>query len=64
MVVPATRMRSVVLLMGVLLFVVLYLAIRLMRPEQLVNPEVFDSVLVYLSALQAPAAPLSAEHLG
>jgi ABC-2 type transport system permease protein len=57
MLVPATRMRSVVLLVGVLLFVVLYLAIRLVRPEQLVNPEVFDSVLVYISALQAPAAP-------
>ena len=42
---------------AVLLFVVLYLAIRLVRPEQLVNPEVFDSVLVYISALQAPAAP-------
>jgi ABC-2 type transport system permease protein len=57
MIVPATRLRSVVILMGVLLFVGLYLAIRLMRPEQLVNPEVFDSVLVYISALQAPAAP-------
>ena len=57
MVVPATRMRSVVLLMGVLLFVVLYLAVRLSRPEQLVNPEVFDSVLLYLTELQAPAAP-------
>ena len=57
MVVPATRMRSVVLLVGVLLFVVLYLAVRLSRPEQLVNPEVFDSVLLYLTELQAPAAP-------
>jgi ABC-2 type transport system permease protein len=57
MVVPATRMRSVVILMGVLLFVMLYLAIRLMRPEQLVDPEVFDSLLVYISSLQAPAAP-------
>ncbi len=57
LILPARRMRSVVLLMGVLLFVVLYLAIRLMRPEQLVDPEVFDSVLVYLSSLEAPAAP-------
>jgi len=57
MLVPATRMRSVVILLGVLLFVMLYLAIRLVRPEQLVNPEVFDSVLVYISSLQAPAAP-------
>jgi len=56
LIMPATRMRSVVILMGVLLFVVLYLAIRLMRPEQLVDPEVFDSVLVYISSLQAPAS--------
>lgn len=57
MVVPAARMRSVVLLIGVLLFVILYLAVRLSRPEQLVDPEVFDSVLLYLTELQAPAAP-------
>ncbi len=57
MLVPANRFRSIVVLLGVLLFVALYLAIRLMRPEQLVNPEVFDSVMVYISALQAPAAP-------
>jgi ABC-2 type transport system permease protein len=57
MLVPATRMRSIVILLGVLLFVVLYIAIRVLKPEQLVNPEVFDSVLVYISALQAPAAP-------
>jgi ABC-2 type transport system permease protein len=57
MIVPASRMRSVVILMGVLLFVMLYLAIRLVRPEQLVDPEVFDSLLVYISSLEAPAAP-------
>jgi ABC-2 type transport system permease protein len=57
MLVPASRMRSIVILLGVLLFVVLYVAIRLVRPEQLVNPEVFDSLLVYISSLQAPAAP-------
>ncbi len=57
MLVPANRFRSIVVLLGVLLFVALYIAIRLMRPEQLVNPEVFDSLMVYISALQAPAAP-------
>jgi ABC-2 type transport system permease protein len=45
MIVPATRMRSIVILLGILLFAALYLAIRLMRPEQLVDPAVFDSVL-------------------
>ncbi len=56
--VPAGRMRSIVIILGVLLFVALYLAIRLARPEQLVNPEVFESVLAYVTSLQAPVSPL------
>jgi ABC-2 type transport system permease protein len=56
-VVPAGRMRNVVILLGVLLFVAVYLAIRLARPEQLVNPEAFDSLLVYVSSLKAPSSP-------
>jgi ABC-2 type transport system permease protein len=57
MLVPASRFRGIVVLIGVVLFVALYIAIRLMRPEQLVNPEVFDSVMAYVATLQAPAAP-------
>ncbi|MCU0539818.1 MAG: hypothetical protein MUF46_08025 [Desulfobacterales bacterium] len=56
--VPAGRMRSIVIVLGVLLFVALYLAVRLARPEQLVNPEVFESVLAYVGSLQAPVSPL------
>ena len=58
MLVPAGRMRSIVVILGVLLFVTLYLAIRLSRPEQLVNPEVFDTVMAYVASLQAPVSPL------
>jgi ABC-2 type transport system permease protein len=58
LIVPASRMKSVVVLLGVLFFVLLYLAIRLMRPEQLVDPEIFDSVLVYVTSLQTPSSPL------
>jgi ABC-2 type transport system permease protein len=58
MLVPAGRMRSIVIILGVLLFVTLYLAIRLSRPEQLVNPEVFDTVMAYMASLQAPVSPL------
>lgn len=57
MLVPASRLRNLVVLLGVALFVGLYIAVRLMRPEQLVNPEVFDSVMAYIATLQAPAAP-------
>jgi ABC-2 type transport system permease protein len=36
---------------------VLYLSIRLLKPESLVDPEVFDSVLYYITSLQTPASP-------
>ncbi|MEJ2101724.1 MAG: hypothetical protein P8X68_17400 [Desulfobacterales bacterium] len=38
-------------------FVVIYLAIRLSKPESLVDPEVFDSVMVYIASLQTPSSP-------
>jgi ABC-2 type transport system permease protein len=38
--------------------VVIYLAIRLSRPELLVDPEVFDTVMVYISSLQTPQLPV------
>jgi ABC-2 type transport system permease protein len=55
--IPATRMKSIFIFMGILFFVVIYLAIRLLRPEQLVDPEVFDTVLVYITSLQTPSSP-------
>jgi len=56
--VPANRMRNLFIFLGVLFFVVLYLAVRLLKPEQLVDPETFASVMTYLAALQTPASPL------
>jgi len=56
-VIPANRMKSVFIFLGILLFVVLYLAIRLVRPEQLVDPEIFETVLFYMSALKTPSSP-------
>ncbi|MGD2100162.1 MAG: hypothetical protein PVG35_21520 [Desulfobacterales bacterium] len=55
--IPATRMKSVFIFMGILFFVVIYLAIRLSQPELLVDPEVFDTVMVYISSLQTPSSP-------
>jgi len=43
--------------MGILFFVVIYLAIRLSKPELLVDPEVFDTVMVYITSLQTPSSP-------
>lgn len=54
MVVPASRMKNIFIVVGILFFVVMYLAVRLIKPELLVDPEVFDSVLTYISSLQTP----------
>jgi ABC-2 type transport system permease protein len=56
--IPANRMRNLFIFLGILLFVVLYLAVRLLKPEQLVDPETFTTVMTYLAALQTPASPL------
>jgi ABC-2 type transport system permease protein len=58
MVVPANRMKNIFVFMGILFFVILYLAVRLLKPELMVDPEVFDTVLVYVTALQTPSSPL------
>ena len=46
---PAVRIRTILIL--VLLFV---FVLRLTRPEQLVNPDSFASVVLYLNSLQTP----------
>jgi ABC-2 type transport system permease protein len=56
-IVPASRMKSIFIFLSILFFVVLYLAIRLLKPETLVDPDVFDTVLVYVTTLQAPSSP-------
>jgi len=55
--IPASRMKSVFILAGILFFVAIYLVIRLSQPELLVDPEVFDTVLVYITSLQTPSSP-------
>ncbi len=55
---PAARLRSAVFAAGVTLFVALYVAVRLLRPEQLVDPEAFETLFAYVEALRAPALPI------
>jgi ABC-2 type transport system permease protein len=57
-VIPATRLKSIFIFLGILFFVVVYLAIRLSRPELMVDPEVFDDVMVYITSLQTPSSPV------
>jgi ABC-2 type transport system permease protein len=56
-VIPANRMKNIFILLGLAAFVAVYLAIRLSKPEQLVDPEIFESVLTYMAALQTPSSP-------
>ncbi|MDR3153122.1 MAG: hypothetical protein LBW85_02340 [Deltaproteobacteria bacterium] len=57
-VLPARRTRDIVSLLGLFGFAALYMVFRLLRPEQLVNPESFRSVAGYLASLQTPTSPM------
>lgn len=60
---PAGRVRAIVVAFSVIAFVVLYVAVRLMEPERLLNPEGFASVVQLLSSLSGgPSAGLLPSH--
>jgi ABC-2 type transport system permease protein len=54
---PARRLKDIFFLLALLLFIGLYSMFRFMKPERLVDPDVFFTVIDYLSVLQAPASP-------
>ncbi|MGD8368094.1 MAG: hypothetical protein PVG78_10650, partial [Desulfobacterales bacterium] len=55
MVVPASRIRTIFVFLTLTFFLILFFAFRLIRPERLVDPEFFETTLVYLRALRSPA---------
>jgi len=55
---PARRAKDIIVLLGLLFFVVLYILFRMLRPEKLVDPDSFPSLVQYLTALRAPVSPL------
>ena len=57
-VLPAGRIRSVFVFLGLLLALLLILSFRLIRPEKLVNPESFASLILYLKTLESPSSPI------
>jgi len=59
---PAHRTRDIIMLLSILLIVGLYLMFRILRPERLVDPEAFFSVMQYLTALKAPDSPYLPTH--
>lgn len=54
---PARRAKDIIVLMGLLFFVALYILFRLLRPEKLVDPDTFPTLVQYLTAMRGPAAP-------
>jgi len=53
---PARRTKEIMGLLSILGFCILYIAFRLMRPEQLVTPQGFMNAAAYLAALQTPTS--------
>ena len=54
---PARRLKDIFFLLALFLFIGLYSMFRFMKPERLVDPDVFFTVIDYLSVLKAPASP-------
>ncbi len=51
---PAQRAGNIVMFISIILIIMLYLLFRFLRPEKLVNPEVFTSIAQYLTELKTP----------
>jgi len=54
---PARRTKDIVVYLSLLFGILLYLVIRLLRPEELADPERFPDFIAYLSNLSNPATP-------
>ena len=59
---PAHKTRDIVMLLSVFLIVLLYLLFRFLRPERLVDPEAFFSIMQYVSALRTADSPYLPTH--
>lgn len=55
---PARRTREALALMGVLFVVGIFVLLRLVKPERLVNAQDFESLAAYVAELQAPVPEL------
>ena len=55
---PASRVRSIFVFLGLAVLILLYFTFRLLKPERLVDPEAFTTVMVYLNNMSTPSSPL------
>ncbi len=54
---PARRTRDLLVLLAIVALAVLYLSLRLLQPERLVQPDTFAEFTQFLAAMRAPTAP-------
>jgi len=54
---PAKRTKDIVFYLSLCFGILLYFIFRLIRPEELVNPEKYSQFVEYLSAISTPAGP-------
>lgn len=54
---PARRTKDIVLYLSLCFGIFLYLVFRMMRPEDLVNPDKYSEFIDYFSAIATPAGP-------
>ena len=54
---PAQRTRDILWLLSILLIAILYILFRFSRPERLVYPDAFSTVVQYFDALKTPDSP-------
>jgi ABC-2 type transport system permease protein len=59
---PAQKTKDIVMLLSVFLVVLLYLLFRFLRPEKLVDPEAFFSIMQYVGSLKAADSPYLPTH--
>ena len=55
---PAGRIRTVFIFLGLFMFLLLLISFRLMRPERFVHPESFMTAMLYLKNLESSHSPL------
>ena len=55
---PARRAKDVLMIVSLLFFAGLILVFRILRPEQLLDPDAFNSMLEFFTAMRAPLSPL------
>ena len=56
---PARRIREALAIVGVLFLVVIFVTLRMLRPERLADAESFESVAAYVAEIQTPVPILT-----